>query len=197
MPSGPAAAGPGCRASRSHWTRWLWPGSPPIREPDATCSSSGSPSSSAVFYSPSSDGDGRAPIGEATIVASIFADVQFWNNLDLKDYQLNKEIFLENILLAINSYFHITTNSWLHKELATPRSFAKWTGRPLGMVGGLGQHPNYFGPFGLSSRTPIPGLWLCGDSIYPGEGTAGVSQSAFMVCRQLMEKRGQVLRLSL
>jgi len=32
----------------------------------------------------------------------------------------------------------------------------------------------------------MKGLWLCGDSIYPGEGTAGVSQSAVMVCRQLM-----------
>ena len=79
---------------------------------------------------------------------------------------------------------------WLHKELATPRSFAKWTGRPNGIVGGLGQHPTIFGPFGFSSRTPFRGLWLCGDSIYPGEGTAGVSQSSMMVCRQLMANRG-------
>ena len=65
------------------------------------------------------------------------------------------------------------------------------------VVGGLGQHPDQFGPFGLSSRTPQKGLWLCGDSIYPGEGTAGVSQSAMMVVRQLMESKGRYLNIPL
>ncbi|MFL0792991.1 MAG: C-3',4' desaturase CrtD, partial [Prochlorococcus sp.] len=60
----------------------------------------------------------------------------------------------------------------------------------------LGQHPRRFGPFGLASRTPLPGLWLCGDSIHPGEGTAGVSVSALMACRQLMARRGRDLRLA-
>ncbi|NBQ21298.1 MAG: C-3',4' desaturase CrtD, partial [Synechococcaceae bacterium WB6_3B_236] len=50
-----------------------------------------------------------------------------------------------------------------------------------------GQQPNRFGPFGLASRSPLPGLWLCGDAIYPGEGTAGVSLSAEMACRQLLQ----------
>jgi phytoene dehydrogenase-like protein len=62
-------------------------------------------------------------------------------------------------------------------------------------VGGLGQQPRHFGPFGLASRTPLQGLWLCGDSIHPGEGTAGVSLSALMACRQLLEGRGTPLRL--
>ena len=39
----------------------------------------------------------------------------------------------------------------------------RWTGRPWGYVGGLGQQPQHFGPFGLASRTPLRGLWLCGD----------------------------------
>ena len=46
------------------------------------------------------------------------------------------------------------------------------------------------GLFGLPSRTPIKGLWLCGDSIHPGEGTAGVSQSALMVWLHLLANRG-------
>ena len=44
-------------------------------------------------------------------------------------------------------------------------------------------------PLGLAGRTPLPGLWLCGDSIPPGEGTAGVSLSALAVCRQLLQGR--------
>ena len=34
------------------------------------------------------------------------------------------------------------------------------------------------------------GLWLCGDSLHPGEGTAGVSLSALNACRQLLAERG-------
>ena len=86
--------------------------------------------------------------------------------------------------------------AWLHSELSTPRGFAYWTGRPNGVVGGLGQSPDRFGPFGLASRSPISKLWLCGDSIHPGEGTAGVTLSALMACSQLMEERGQTLTLA-
>ena len=68
-----------------------------------------------------------------------------------------------------------------------------FAGRSWGYVGGLGQHPSRFGPFGLASRTPLAGLWLCGDAIYPGEGTAGVSLSALMAARQLLASRGKRL----
>ena len=93
--------------------------------------------------------------------------------------------------MALNNWLKIDSIHWLHKELATPKSFAKWTLRPRGIVGGLGQQPLKFGPFGVSSRTPIKGLWLCGDSIPPGEGTAAVSQSALMVCKQILASRGK------
>ena len=97
---------------------------------------------------------------------------------------------------TLDAWLGLPDEAWLHLELSTPRAFAHWTGRPQGIVGGLGQHPTRFGPFGLASRTPLPGLWLCGDSIYPGEGTAGVSLSALMACQQLMAMRGTTLRVA-
>ncbi len=143
-----------------------------------------------IFLSISRDGDGRAPIGEATLIASVFAETNDWCSLAESSYQRRKQIVESKIVQIINGWLGIAAQHWLHRELATPRSFAKWTGRPEGIVGGLGQSQFRFGPFGLSSRTPISGLWLCGDSIHPGEGTAGVSQSALMACRQLVAKRG-------
>jgi len=99
-------------------------------------------------------------------------------------------LLMKKISLELESQFDIDPDNWLHRELATPLGFEKWTNRPYGIVGGLGQNPDIFGLFGLSSRTPFEGLWLCGDSIYPGEGTAGVSQSAFMVSRQILASKG-------
>tara|TARA_Y100001970_G_scaffold219524_1_gene269371 strand:+ start:1271 stop:2785 length:1515 start_codon:yes stop_codon:yes gene_type:complete len=143
-----------------------------------------------LFLSLSQEGDGRAPLGEMTLVASLFTDTKDWFNLSKNNYLEKKKTYFNKISLAIESKFEISSDKWIHRELATPVGFKKWTNRPNGIVGGLGQNLDSFGLFGLTSRTPFKGLWLCGDSIYPGEGTAGVSQSALMVTRQILAERG-------
>ena len=143
-----------------------------------------------LFISFSEDGDGRAPVGKITLIASIFANINDWQGITKDLYLIKKDYFLKKISKVIEEKFEITPENWLHRELATPLSFERWTNRPKGIVGGLGQNPDIFGIFGLSSRTPMRGLWLCGDSIYPGEGTAGVSQSALMVARQIIASKG-------
>ncbi|MGC6483673.1 MAG: C-3',4' desaturase CrtD [Synechococcus sp.] len=148
-----------------------------------------------LFVSISRDGDGRAPTGQATVIASVFTDPDQWVDLAEPQHQERKATVLKTLCTTLEDWLGIPSDAWKHVELSTPRAFAHWTGRPDGIVGGLGQHPSRFGPFGLASRTPVPGLWLCGDSIYPGEGTAGVSLSALMACQQLMARRGQSLRL--
>ena len=138
-----------------------------------------------LFISISNNGDGRAPLGEVTLIASIFTQTNDWIDLDKSSYLKKKEEFFLKISKAIEIQYAISSDDWLHRELATPLGFQRWTNRPNGIVGGLGQNPKIFGLLGIASRTPMKGLWLCGDSIYPGEGTAGVSQSALMVSRQI------------
>jgi C-3',4' desaturase CrtD len=140
-----------------------------------------------LFVSVSQEGDGRAPQGEATVIASVFTPARPWFDLGEEAYASRKQEAQAGIEAGLGQLLGIRPNDWIQRELATPRAFAHWTGRPFGFVGGLGQQPNRFGPFGLASRSPLPGLWLCGDAIYPGEGTAGVSLSAEMACRQLLQ----------
>ena len=149
-----------------------------------------------LFVSISREGDGRAPAGQATLIASLFTPTADWCSLAEPEYQQRKRARLEAMQAALSEWLRLQPEHWLHTELATPRGFAGWTGRPRGMVGGLGQHPTRFGPFGLAGRTPLEGLWLCGDSLHPGEGTAGVSLSALNACRQLLAKRGRPLQLN-
>ena len=124
-----------------------------------------------------------------------FTPTADWCDLEEEAYQSRKAERFEAIRDALSNQLKLSPEDWLHAELATPRGFAGWTGRPRGMVGGLGQHPSRFGPFGLAGRSPMRGFWLCGDSIHPGEGTAGVSLSALNACRQLLASRGVDLRL--
>ncbi|NEP43595.1 MAG: C-3',4' desaturase CrtD, partial [Okeania sp. SIO2H7] len=136
-----------------------------------------------LFVSVSYPGDGRAPQGKGTIIASSFTDTRRWYNCS--DYEGLKREFTEGAIARLGEYFDLTTEAIVSIEAATPRTFETFTGRERGIVGGVGQRVSTFGPFGIPNRTPIANLWLVGDSTHPGEGTAGVSYSALTVVRQI------------
>ncbi|MGA1474375.1 MAG: C-3',4' desaturase CrtD [Prochlorothrix sp.] len=140
-----------------------------------------------LFVSVSRTGDGRAPQGCATIIASSFTAIDRWQNLDRVAYQALKQQYLAEAIDRLRPVFHLNESTLRHQEAATPRTFARYTDRDRGIVGGIGQRVATFGPFGFATRTPAPGLWLVGDSTHPGEGTAGVSYSAWMVVQQLVQ----------
>jgi C-3',4' desaturase CrtD len=138
-----------------------------------------------LFVSVSKQGDGRAPEGKATIIASSFTDTQIWWQGTKENYEALKEQYTQEAIARLGEYFHLTPETIVHQETATPRTFARFTAREKGMVGGVGQRISTFGPFGIATRTPIKNLWLSGDSTHPGEGTAGVSYSALTVVQQI------------
>lgn len=143
-----------------------------------------------LFVSVSHPGDGRAPEGCATITASSFTDTSRWWQEDgqqsyEQSYEQLKQHYTDTAIARLAQFFDLTPDTIVHIEAATPRTFAHYTGRDRGVVGGIGQRIPTFGPFGFANRTPIPQLWLVGDSTHPGEGTAGVSYSALTVFRQI------------
>ena len=144
-----------------------------------------------LFISVSKEGDGRAPAGKATIIASEFTDAAVWYGDE--DYQELKKRFTERAIAQLSTYFHLNEETIIHIEAATPQTFARYTGRDRGIVGGVGMRVSTFGPFGFANRTPLKNIWLVGDSTHQGEGTAGVSYSAMTVVRQIeqqLERKG-------
>lgn len=138
-----------------------------------------------LFVSVSHPGDGRAPATCATIIASSFTDLGLW--WTTPDYDRLKQDYTNAAIARLGQFFHLTPDTILHCEAATPRTFQRYTARDQGAVGGLGQRVPTFGPFGFANRTPVDGLWLVGDCTHPGEGTAGVSYSALTVVRQIQQ----------
>ncbi|MBD1912603.1 MULTISPECIES: C-3',4' desaturase CrtD [unclassified Leptolyngbya] len=139
-----------------------------------------------LFVSVSHPGDGRAPQGCATVIASSFTDPDAWGKTS--DYEGLKQEYTEVAIARLSRYFRLTPETICYQEAATPRTFARFTARDRGIVGGIGQRVSTFGPFGFANRTPVPGVWLVGDSTHPGEGTAGVSYSALTVVRQIEQQ---------
>ena len=138
-----------------------------------------------LFVSVSKADDGRAPMGKRTIIASSFVDVKPWWQGTIEDYEKLKQDYTQTAIARLGEYLKLTPENIVHTEIATPRTFAKFTARDQGIVGGVGQRLGTFGPFAIATRTPIDNLWLVGDSTHPGEGTAGVSYSALTVVRQI------------
>lgn len=136
-----------------------------------------------LFVSVSHPNDGRAPQGYATITASSFTEASPWWRCD--DYQAMKQSYTQTAIARLAQFFDLSSENIVHVEAATPRTFAHFTARDRGIVGGLGMRVANFGPFGFANRTPMPGLWLVGDSTHPGEGTAGVSYSALTAVKQI------------
>lgn len=144
-----------------------------------------------LFVSVSKPGDGRAPAGQATIIASSFTDADLWWKGDEENYAQIKQQYTEEAIARLGEYFDFSEDNLIYSEAATPRTFDRYTARDKGIVGGLGQRVPTFGPFGFANRTPIKNLWLVGDSTHPGEGTAGVSYSALTVTRQIKAMNGK------
>ena len=136
-----------------------------------------------LFVSVSRPGDGRAPAGKATIIASSFTDLNQWRQTS--DYDVLKQQYTQTAITKLGQFFDLRPEHLLHVEAGTPRTFERFTARDRGAVGGLGMRLSTFGPFGFANRTPIPGLCLVGDCTHPGEGTAGVSYSALTAVRQI------------
>ncbi|MBM0743489.1 C-3',4' desaturase CrtD [Phormidium sp. CLA17] len=135
-----------------------------------------------LFVSVSEPDDGRAPNGKATIIASSFTETSQWWQAD---YDSLKQRYIDEAIAHLSQFFKLNEQTIHLVEAATPRTFARYTGRDRGSVGGIGQRIPTFGPFGFANRTPIQSLWLVGDSTHPGEGTAGVSYAALTVVRQI------------
>lgn len=139
-----------------------------------------------LFASVSQPQDGRAPAGCRTLIASSFTQPSHWWQGDL-NYAQEKETYTQRAIAHLGTFFDLRPEHIYHCEAATPRTFARFTARDRGIVGGIGQRLATFGPFGIASRTPLKHLWLVGDSTHPGEGTAGVSYSARTVVQQIQQ----------
>lgn len=138
-----------------------------------------------LFVSVSKSGDGRAPLGKRTLIASSFTEAATWWG---EEYKTRKQAYCDQALQRLGEYFTLTPETLLHQEGATPRTFAHYTARAQGFVGGVGQRLSTFGPFGFATRSPVDNLWLVGDSVHPGEGTAGVSYAAWTTAQQIQNQ---------
>jgi C-3',4' desaturase CrtD len=140
-----------------------------------------------IFLSLSDAGDSsRAPSGLRAATLSTHTAVQPWWALlktDPQAYAARKEEYTRRVLAAAECAIPGIRSAVRLVLPGTPVTFQFYTRRPLGMVGGFPQTSllKARGP-----RTGIANLWLVGDSVFPGQSTAGTTLGGWRVASEVL-----------
>lgn len=126
----------------------------------------------------------RARDGGRAVTLSTHTDVARWERA-FRDGRLPelRARYAERLLGALERVLPGASERAQVLEAADPHTFERYTGRSRGLVGGLPQTPSAatLGAFGHA--TCVRGLYLCGDTTFPGQSTVGATLSGYAAGR--------------
>lgn len=148
-----------------------------------------------VFVSLSDPADPtRAPAGMRAATLSTHTAIAPWWQLrhgsNEEAYWQRREHYCHMLLRAAERALPGLSSAIVLCKPATPVTFQTYTRRPGGMVGGFAQTSLFNG---RSPHTGIPNLWLVGDSIFPGQSTAGVTLGGMRVATAVLQQNSRFL----
>jgi C-3',4' desaturase CrtD len=129
---------------------------------------------------------GRAPDGKRALTISTHTALEPWwqaHDHDKDEYEKRKQQYTERLLDAAEIAIpHLREAAHLIMP-GTPVSFQRFTKRAWGWVGGFPQTSlfRFWGP------RLAPGIWMVGDSIFPGQSTAAVALGGLRVAKLVAE----------
>ncbi len=109
-------------------------------------------------------------------------------------YRLGQKsiIDLERVKLVLKAVLiregYFDESDIIRISASTPASWEEWTKRKGGFVGGYPQFKK-IKPWQMIQARVEAGLYVCGDSVYPGQGIPGVALSGLIAAEKLMQDR--------
>jgi C-3',4' desaturase CrtD len=132
---------------------------------------------------PDDEGYGPADVRVATMSTHTRPDD--WTNLDADAYEARKADYSGRFLKALGQALPDAPANLIHAEFASPRSFARYTRRTLGAVGGAPVSRSNSTFLAVDADVLGRGLWVVGDSVFPGQGTMATVLSAIRVVERI------------
>jgi C-3',4' desaturase CrtD len=127
----------------------------------------------------------RAPNGKRALTISTHTQLKpwwDWKTNNPQHYEIMKQTYVVKILQAAEIAIPGVNQAIDLLMPATPVTFERFTGRAWGWVGGFPQ-TNLFQAWGPRVR---PGVWMVGDSIFPGQSTAAVALGGLRVAKDVL-----------
>lgn len=138
-----------------------------------------------ISISPAWDAS-RAPAGRRAITISTHTDYRPWWRLyqqDLAAYEEQKQQYTDRVIAGIEKVIPGFRQALDLLIPGTPLSFSRFTHRAWGWVGGFPQTSL----FQAHGPRILPGLWMVGDSIFPGQSTAAVALGGMRVAEDVLQ----------
>lgn len=125
-----------------------------------------------MFVSVSAPGDTEsAPPGRRAVMISTHTELSVWEGLSESEYRWRKRLLGERLVdLARRVYPRLGEHADVC-QVGTPRSYERFAFRPRGAVGGVRQSLHNSNQHAIPHDLGVKGLWLVGDSTWPGLGT--------------------------
>ena len=125
----------------------------------------------------------RAPQGYRSITISTHVQPKDFLGLTPDAYTQEKQKLEQQILGRLEHLFPGFADAIVLLETGSPRTFERFTLHSQGRVGGIPQMPHSANFNAIHHQSGIPGLLLAGETIFPGQGTLGVTVSGFNAAR--------------
>lgn len=105
----------------------------------------------------------------------------------------NKEIIEDAIIDVLEKKSFLRRDEIKFYHSSTAHSWKKWTGRSWGFVGGYPQYMSIKPWQMVDARLKTNGLYLCGDSTYPGQGIPGACLSGIIAYEKMKIDRKRTM----
>jgi len=138
--------------------------------------------SGSIFVSLSHPDDPvRSPDGIRTMNVSTHADTDFWFNLNGRYDDVKNQIQEQIVSIMVKSIPAFSRDGVVELFSSTPVTWSNWVYRKKGRVGGIPQQMDRSLLDWTPNVTPFEGLYLVGDTVFPGQGIPGVTLSGINV----------------
>jgi len=138
-----------------------------------------------LTVSPKADVE-KAPAGHCTVTVSTHAESADWIGLSQEETTRRKHLVMNALMQIIDRRMpEFAGMKRIHLEGGTPATWEHYTRRFHGYVGGVPhdvQSPLIMMP---PNQTPFTGLYMIGDSVFPGQGTPAVMLGAWNTVRRI------------
>ncbi len=131
----------------------------------------------------------RAPDGLRTMTASTHIPVQHLQRLDQRARSRYIGDVQAKMRQTIAQHAPELSAGEVSEMTASPRTFARFTRRPDGLVGGIPRRAGWASYRGLLPRAFLPGLYLVGDSVFPGQSTLACAVGGVRTMRAALSGR--------
>ena len=101
--------------------------------------------------------------------------------------------YVEEIQATMRATIALRAPEWdavVREFTGSPRTFKRWTGRERGLVGGIPRRAGLLQYAEVLGRSLPEGLWLVGDSVFPGQSTVAVAAGGTRVALQVLGRLG-------